>query len=112
VGLVQSDLLLFCSWRTLGVDMRGRSYTMRVNYRMSHQIRSQADRLLPLSLRDIDGNTESRPGTVSVFNGPLPVVEALDNEHGETATVATWLANAARGADRMRSASSSEPRAK
>ena len=34
------------SWKALGVDVRGRSRTLRVNYRTSHQIRSQADRLL------------------------------------------------------------------
>jgi len=34
------------SWKSLGVDIRGRSYTLRVNYRTSHQIRTQADRLL------------------------------------------------------------------
>ena len=31
---------------SLGVDIRGRSRTLRVNYRTSHQIRTQADRLL------------------------------------------------------------------
>ena len=36
------------SWRSLGVDVRGRSDTLRINYRTSHQIRAQADRLLPL----------------------------------------------------------------
>ena len=35
------------SWRALGVDIRGRSHTLRVNYRTSRQIRRQADRLLP-----------------------------------------------------------------
>ena len=34
------------SWKALGVDVRGRSKTLRVNYRTSHQIREQADRLL------------------------------------------------------------------
>ncbi len=34
------------SWKALGVDVRGRSRTLRVNYRTSHQIRTQADRLL------------------------------------------------------------------
>ena len=33
------------SWKSLGVDIRGRSRTLRVNYRTSHQIRMQADRL-------------------------------------------------------------------
>src|SRR5262249_34897962 len=34
------------SWKSMGVDLRGRSRTLRVNYRTSHQIRTQADRLL------------------------------------------------------------------
>lgn len=32
------------SWKSLGVDIRGRSQTLKINYRTSHQIRSQADR--------------------------------------------------------------------
>jgi len=43
------------SWRSLGVDVRGRSYTLRINYRTSHQIRRQADRLLPTNIADVDG---------------------------------------------------------
>src|SRR5262245_18557516 len=34
------------SWRALGVDIRGRSRTLHINYRTSHQIRMQADRLI------------------------------------------------------------------
>jgi hypothetical protein len=34
------------SWKAIGVDIRGRSRTLRINYRTSHQIRMQADRLL------------------------------------------------------------------
>ena len=41
------------SWRALGVDVRGRSHTLRINYRTSHQIRRQADRLLPPELADV-----------------------------------------------------------
>ena len=29
------------SWKSLGVDIRGRSHTLRINYRTSHQIRAQ-----------------------------------------------------------------------
>ncbi len=64
------------SWRSLGVDARGRSYTLHINYRTSHQIRIQADRLLPPALADVDGNPEDRRGTVSVFNGPAPEIRA------------------------------------
>ncbi|MDI6451742.1 3'-5' exonuclease [Anaerobaca lacustris] len=79
------------SWRSLGVDVRGRSHTLRVNYRTSHQIRQQADRLLPPELADVDGNTESRRGTVSVFNGPDPVINVCRDERDEATTVAAWV---------------------
>jgi hypothetical protein len=58
------------SWKALGIDIRGRSRTLRVNYRTSHQIRSQAHRLLGPVVSDVDGNAEDRSHTVSVFNGP------------------------------------------
>jgi hypothetical protein len=60
------------SWKALGVDVRGRSSTLRINYRTSHQIRMQADRLLGPDVSDVDGNKEERKGTVSLFNGPEP----------------------------------------
>ena len=50
------------SWKALGVDIRGRSRTLRINYRTSHQIRMQADRLLGPELSDVDGNTEDTAG--------------------------------------------------
>lgn len=79
------------SWAALGVDVRGRSTTLRVNYRTSHQIRRQADRLLSSELTDVDGNTESRKGTVSVFNGPEPHIHICDSREAETETVAAWI---------------------
>ena len=80
------------SWRSLGVDIRGRSRTLRVNYRTSHQIRSQADRLLGPEIVDIDGNRENRRDTVSVFNGPPPAIEVLEAEAQEISRVGEWLA--------------------
>src|SRR5690606_5531896 len=62
------------SWLSLGVDVRGRSRTLRINYRTSHQIRTQADRLLGPEVSDVDGNTESRRGTISLFNGAPPEI--------------------------------------
>ena len=79
------------SWRALGVDIRGRSRTLRINYRTSHQIRTQADRLLDPQLSDVDGNTEGRTGTVSVFNGPRPTVSVFDTESTEIEAVAEWI---------------------
>ncbi|MBS0165381.1 MAG: ATP-dependent helicase [Nitrospira sp.] len=79
------------SWKALGVDIRGRSRTLRVNYRTSHQIRMQADRLLGPEVSDADGNTDDRRDTVSVFNGPPPLIQVLKTEKEETETVSAWL---------------------
>lgn len=79
------------SWKSLGVDIRGRSRSLKVNYRTSHQIRSQADRLLGPEIADVDGNREDRRGTVSVFNGPRPRIEIAEDVEDEKARVAKWL---------------------
>lgn len=79
------------SWQSLGVDIRGRSRTLRINYRTSHQIRAQADRLLGPEVADVDGNSEDRRGTVSVFNGASPRVECADSPEQEAETVGVWL---------------------
>ena len=84
------------SWKSLGVDIRGRSRTLRVNYRTSHQIRKQADRLLGPVVTDVDGNTEDRSDTVSVFNGPPPTVYSLESESAEVEAVGNWIAEQAK----------------
>ena len=82
------------SWRALGIDIRGRSHTLKVNYRTSHQIRQTVDRLLPPLVRDVDGNEEDRRGTVSVFNGPDPKVRVFDDSSQETEGLALWVREA------------------
>jgi mRNA-degrading endonuclease RelE of RelBE toxin-antitoxin system len=84
------------SWKALGVDIRGRSRTLRVNYRTSHQIRTQADRLLGPVVTDVDGNSEDRSDTVSVFNGPPPTIRAFKSESEEIKTVGNWMAERAK----------------
>ncbi len=84
------------SWKSLGVDIRGRSKTLRVNYRTSHQIRMQADRLLGQVVTDLDGNSEDRSDAVSVFNGPPPSIQKLADEGEEAKAVAAWLGERAK----------------
>ena len=79
------------SWKSLGVDIRGRSRTLRINYRTSHQIRMQADRLLGKEITDVDGNVEERRGIVSVFNGPKPAIMVYDSQKKEIDAVAKWI---------------------
>ncbi len=80
------------SWKALGVDIRGRSHTLRINYRTSQQIRRQADRLLGPELADVDGNTEDRRAVVSVFNGQKPTIEVFVTKKEEIEAVRKWLA--------------------
>jgi len=79
------------SWKSLGVDIRGRSRNLRINYRTSHQIRMQADRLLGPEVADVDGNVEERRGTISVFNGPDPSILEFDSPEAEIDYVGQWL---------------------
>ena len=79
------------SWLSLGIDVRGRSRTLRINYRTSPQIRQRADRLLPPELSDVDGITEIRRGTVSAFDGVEPTVAAAVSVDAEEVMVAEWL---------------------
>lgn len=81
------------SWLSQGVDVRGRSTTLKVNYRTSHQIRRRADLLLPPQVRDVDGLEEGRKGTISVFEGPEPDVRLLDDEAAEIAFAGAWIAD-------------------
>jgi len=85
------------SWASLGVDVRGRSHTLKVCYRTSQQIRRAADKLLPTVLRDTDGLEDERRGIVSVFDGPAPEVKSLDTIAAEAdavrKTVETWLSD-------------------
>lgn len=79
------------SWSGLGVDIRGRSARLKVNYRTSHQIRQHADRLLGDKVTDVDGIAEERSGTISVFNGVAPDIALEKNEAAEQKRVAAWL---------------------
>lgn len=83
------------SWAGLGVDVRGRSNTLKVCYRTSQQIRRTADRLLPTVLRDQDGLEDERRGIVSVFEGPRPAVKSFATFEEEAShvreTIAGWL---------------------
>jgi hypothetical protein len=82
------------SWKSLGVDVRGRSYTLKVCYRTSQQIRRSADNLLPISLRDGDGLEDERAGTISVFEGPQPIVSVFPDEQSEADAVCSFVQEA------------------
>lgn len=78
-------------WSELGVEVRGRSRSLKVNYRTSRQIRERSDRLLPSRLTESDGSEEDRRGVVSVFEGPAPEFRAFPEEQAEITALGAWL---------------------
>lgn len=78
-------------WTAAGIELRGRSRSLKVNYRTSHQIRCQSDRLLPETLVEADGNEESRSGVTSVFDGPVPTFHAFASSDTELEALVQWV---------------------
>lgn len=80
-------------WKAAGVDVQGRSRSLKVNYRTSHQIRSKADLLLPSRLLEVDGGEDRRLGVSSVFHGPAPQIDTFQVAAAESTAVGRWLAH-------------------
>jgi hypothetical protein len=79
------------SFRALGIDVRGRSQILRLNYRTTEQIRRFADGLLGYESDDLDGGAESRRGVRSLFRGPRPTLKGFSNKAEETEFVAAQI---------------------
>ena len=47
-------------------------------------------------MTDVDGNSEDRSDTVSVFNGPPPTIQSLKSDADETKYVGQWIAERAK----------------
>ncbi|MBB1493316.1 AAA family ATPase [Paracoccus sp. MC1854] len=69
-------------WKAAGVDVQGRSRSLKVNYRTFHQNRTKSDLLLPPRLLEADGGEDSRLGVSSIFHGPLPRIQIFDSPAG------------------------------
>jgi hypothetical protein len=80
------------SWLSLGIDVRGRSSSLTVNYRTTEQIRRFADRILKEVTEGGTGETEDRR-SVSLLSGPEPRVQA----YGTTAEEIEGVSSTIRG---------------
>ena len=67
------------SLKKLGIDVRGRSHILRINYRTTEQIRRFADGLLATTSNDFDDGAEDRRSQ-SLLNGPRPTIREFPNE--------------------------------
>jgi superfamily I DNA/RNA helicase len=67
------------SLKSLGIDVRGRSQILRLNYRTTEQIRRFADDLLDAEGDDLDGGREARNETRSLLHGPEPRLQGFES---------------------------------
>ena len=79
------------SWLQAGIDVRGRSQRLRINYRTTEQIRRLADGLLPGSLADGDGEAEARR-SFSLLSGPEPELSLCGAVEAEVEALGAWIA--------------------
>ena len=78
------------SWLGLGIDIRGRSSRLKLNYRTTEPIRRFADRLLPGALEGAGDEPECR-GSVSLLNGPAPEVRSYNAAIDESQGLGEWI---------------------
>lgn len=78
-------------WKASGVNIRGRSRTLKLNYRTSEQIRRASDILLPSFLTEADGNEVRRDDVVSLFQGKVPQICRCSSKDEERHDVANWI---------------------
>ena len=75
-----------------GIDIRGRSRRLKINYRTSEQIRKFGQGILKgLEIDDLDGGVITTVGDHSVFKGPEPMVEKCKDEKAEADAVVAWV---------------------
>lgn len=80
-------------WKAEGVDIQGRSRSLKVNYRTSFEIKRQTERLLPSTILEADGSEDNRLGVQSLFGGPAPRIVAFNNKTQEAEAVGEWLSD-------------------
>ena len=88
------------SLSALGIEVRGRSTILRINYRTTEQIRRVADQMLSGDCDDLDGGSERRTGTRSLLSGPAPQLNGFPAKSDEIAAgvaeIRGWLSSGCR----------------
>jgi superfamily I DNA/RNA helicase len=78
------------SWLSVGIDIRGRSQRLKVNYRTSEQIQRFADNLVGQRLVDADDHSDDR-STMSLLNGPEPEIVGGRGTEAEREALRNWI---------------------
>ncbi len=80
-------------WIRFGIDTRGRSYTLRVNYRTTRQIQDFAERILPEAIKGLQEDEarilSDRP--IALMHGVVPEVRGYENIDAEMRGLKEWI---------------------
>jgi len=75
-----------------GIDIRGRSRRLKVNYRTSEEIRKYAQGILKgLDIDDLDEGITQTTGDHSAFRGTEPMIERCVDEMAEAEAIVAWI---------------------
>ena len=78
------------SWLEHGIDIRGKSSNLYINYRTSKQIKDYAEVLNQDILELEDKQVENRK-SISTFNGPKPEIRPFQNQKDEINNLVKWI---------------------
>ena len=80
------------NFSTAGIDIRGRSRRLKVNYRTTEEIKKVAVSIVKgISFDDMDGGEESQEGYVSLMHGDKLVYKLVDSPADEIATIISFI---------------------
>lgn len=80
------------SMSSCGIEVRGRSRRLRLNYRTSHEIRAWAVSILEgVSVDDLDEGTDTLRGYVSLLHGVSPDLVGCSSETKELDGLQAWI---------------------
>ncbi len=78
------------SWIKHGLDIRGRSHGLKINYRTSKEIKQKADILSEQKLNLEDDQNEDRK-SFSIFPGPEPKIKICNTQNEEIEKLSKWI---------------------
>lgn len=77
-----------------GIEVRGRSRRLRINYRTSEEIRQYAQAVLAgKEIDDLDGHVEGEKGDRSLFRGPRPEINMMSSVGQAAVQLGDWIKN-------------------
>ncbi len=80
------------SMSSCGINIRGRSRRLKLNYRTTHEIRAWGVSILEgVTVDDLDDGTDTLDGYVSLFHGPRPELSSFSSDKDELFGLVKWV---------------------